>query len=101
MILRLHGRGRVVEPSDGDWDGLIALFPDYTGARSLIVVDVERIADSCGYAVPRYEYRAERPQLLEWSDRKGPEGLEGYRNQKNRASVDGLAGLRSAGGEGP
>ena len=100
LILRLHGRGRVVEPSDVEWEGLIAQFPEYPGVRSVIVMDVERIADSCGYAVPRYEYQGERSQLLAWSDRKGPEGLEGYKEQKNRASIDGLAGLRSAGGDG-
>jgi Pyridoxamine 5'-phosphate oxidase len=100
MILRLHGRGRVVEPADSEWESLIARFPEYPGARSVIVVEVDRIADSCGYAVPRYEYKGERSQLLEWCDRKGPEGLAAYKEQKNRASIDGLAGLRSAGGDG-
>src|SRR5262249_54126925 len=95
-ILRLHGRGRVVEPADGDWPGLIARFPEYPGARSVIVVEVERIADSCGYAVPLYQYKAERSQLLAWCDSKGPEGLESYKEQKNRVSIDGLAGLPSA-----
>ena len=99
MILRLHGRGRVVEPADGEWEDLIARFPDYPGVRSVIVVEVERIADSCGYAVPRYEYKEERSLLLAWSDRKGPEGLEEYKEQKNRASIDGLEALRSAEGE--
>ena len=60
LILRLHGRGRVVEPGDADWDGLIAEFPEYPGIRSVIVVDVERVADSCGFAVPLYEYQGER-----------------------------------------
>lgn len=101
MIARLHGRGRAVEPGDGEWDDLIARFPDYPGARSVIVVDVERVSTSCGYAVPRYEYRGERSQLVEWCDRKGPGGIDEYQSQKNRASIDGLAGLRSAGGEGP
>src|SRR3954469_25334515 len=29
LIVRLYGRGRVVEPSDPGWDGLIARFPEY------------------------------------------------------------------------
>lgn len=99
MILRLHGRGRVVEPGDPEWDGLIARFPEYPGVRSAVVVDVERIADSCGFAVPQYEYRGERSQLIDYAQKKGPEGLERYRAQKNRASIDGIAGLRSAGSE--
>ena len=100
LILRLHGRGRVVEPGDPEWVGLIARFPEYPGVRSVIVVDVERVADSCGFAVPLYEYRGERSQLIAYAEKKGPEGMEQYKAQKNRASIDGIAGLLSAGGEG-
>jgi hypothetical protein len=100
LILRLHGRGRVVEPGDGEWDGLIAGFPEFPGVRSVIVVDVERVADSCGFAVPLYEYKGERSQLIAYAEKKGPEGMEKYKAQKNRASIDGIAGLLSAGGEG-
>jgi hypothetical protein len=100
LIVRLYGHGRAVEPGDPDWDGLIAHFPDYPGTRSVIVMDVERIADSCGFAVPLYECRGERSQLLDYADKQGPEVLEQYKARRNRASIDGLAGLRSVGGEG-
>ncbi len=65
-----------------------------------MVVDVERVADSCGFAVPLYEYRAERSQLIDYANKKGPEGMERYKARKNRASIDGIVGLRSAGDEG-
>lgn len=94
MIVRLHGQGRAVEPGDPEWSGLIAGFPEYPGARSVVVMEVERISDSCGYAVPLYDYQGERSQLIDYAVRKGPEGLEAYRAEKNRASVDGIAGLR-------
>jgi Pyridoxamine 5'-phosphate oxidase len=96
-ILRLHGRGRVVEPGDSDWDGLIAGFPEYPGVRSVVVMDLERIADSCGWAVPLYEYKGERSQLIDYARNKGPEELERYRATKNVRSLDGLDGLRSLG----
>ena len=99
LILRLYGRGRVIEPGDPEWDDLIARFPEYPGVRSVVVMDVERIADSCGFAVPLYEYKGERSQLIDYAEKKGPERMEEYRAQKNRASIDGIAGLRSAGGE--
>ena len=101
LIVRLYGRGRVVEPGDADWDALIAHFPEYPGVRSVVVVDVERVADSCGYAVPLYEYKGERSQLIAYAERKGPEGMEAYKAQKNKVSIDGIAGLRSAGGDEP
>jgi hypothetical protein len=100
LILRLHGRGRVVEPGDPEWSGLIGGFPEYPGVRSVIVVDLDRIADSCGYAVPLYEYKGERSQLIAYAEKKEPEGLEKYKAQKNKASIDGIAGLRSLGREG-
>ena len=67
LIVRLHGKGRVVEPGDTDWDDLIARFPEYPGTRSVIVVDVERVSESCGFAVPLYEYQGQRSQLLDYA----------------------------------
>ena len=100
LVVRLYGHGRSVEPGDPGWDGLIAGFPEYPGVRSVVVMDVERVADSCGFAVPLYEYKGERSQLIAYAEKKGPEGMEKYKAQKNRASIDGIAGLRLAGGEG-
>lgn len=97
-ILRLYGRGRAVLPGDAEWPAVSAGFPELPGVRSVIVLEVERIADSCGYAVPRYEFAGDRPQLIDWCEKKGPEGIEKYKRQKNAASLDGLPGLPSAGG---
>ncbi|VTR95286.1 pyridoxamine 5 -phosphate oxidase : Pyridoxamine 5''-phosphate oxidase OS=Singulisphaera acidiphila (strain ATCC BAA-1392 / DSM 18658 / VKM B-2454 / MOB10) GN=Sinac_4573 PE=4 SV=1: Pyridox_oxidase [Gemmata massiliana] len=95
-ILRLYGHGRAVEPGDSDWSSVSAAFPDLAGVRAVVVMDVNRIADSCGYAVPLYQYAGDREQLVAWADKKGAEGLVQYRAQKNRASIDGLPGLPSA-----
>jgi hypothetical protein len=93
-ILRLFGRGRAFEPGDEGWEEVRRGFPDYAGTRSVVVLEVERIADSCGYAVPLYEYVGERRQLTDWAERKGVDGLRRYRSEKNRRSLDGLPGLR-------
>ena len=95
-ILRLSGRGRAVEPTDPVWPAVSAGFPELPGVRTVIVLDVERIADSCGYGVPRYEYVGDRPQLADWAEKKGPDGMRKYQAQKNRTSLDGLPGLPSA-----
>ncbi len=97
LILRLYGRGRVVEPGNPEWDNLISHFPGYPGVRTVVVMDVKRIADSCGYAVPLYEYKGERPQLIDYAEKKGPDGMEKYKAQKNRTSIDGIDGLASLG----
>lgn len=93
-IVRLHGRGRAIEPEDENWNEYGQHFPMYPGARSVVVLDVERISDSCGYGVPLFEYAGERPQMADWADRKGPEGIAMYKATKNRQSIDGLPGLR-------
>src|SRR3954470_19929841 len=83
-ILRLYGRGRAVEPHDGGGGRLAAAFPNYPGARSVVLVEIERIADSCGYGVPLFQYAGDRGQLTAWADRKGAEGLDRYKAEKNR-----------------
>lgn len=93
-ILRLHGRGEAIEPGDEEWDALASHFPEYLGARSIIRVRLERIADSCGYGVPLYRYEGERKTLLEWAERKGAEAIARYQAEHNRRSLDGLPGLR-------
>ena len=92
-ILRLYGRGEVLVPDHPEFARLAAGFPSHVGTRSVIRVAVERIADSCGYGVPRYRYEGERRQLLDWAARKGPTELETYRRGKNARSIDGLPGL--------
>ena len=93
-IVRLHGRGEVVEKGEAEFEALSSHFRPFDGARAIIRVHVTRVADSCGYSVPLYDYVGERDQLLAWTERKGPEGLETYREKNNAASIDGLAGLR-------
>ncbi len=92
-IVRLHGRGTVVVPGEHGFDHLVARFPSRPGIRSVIDVEVTRIADSCGYAVPLMSFETERTRLDEWADKRGPAGLDVYRAEKNAESLDGLPGL--------
>ena len=91
-IVRLHGRGEPVFPGDPRFDGLLGAFPAQPapGLRSIILVDVARISDSCGYAVPLMEYAGDRDLLGQWSARKSEAGLDRYRADKNARSLDGL-----------
>jgi len=89
-IVRLYGRGRFVTLYDEGFDQLAALFPDPRGARAVIVVDVDRVSDSCGYGVPLMTLEGERDLLPPHMERKGVEGQAAYRRLKNRTSIDGL-----------
>jgi hypothetical protein len=92
-IFRLYGHGRVVEPNNPEFSGLAGNFPAFEHTRSIIVVQVTRVTDSCGYGVPLFQYEGERQQLQLWARKQGSEGLRTYRAQKNRSSIDGLRGL--------
>jgi hypothetical protein len=93
-IVRFHGRGEVLEPQDGEFSQLRTLFPAEPSARAIIRVSITRIADSCGYGVPRYGFEGHRPQVSDWAARKGAQGLLKYQEDNNRVSVDGLRALR-------
>ena len=93
-IVRLYGRGEVIPTGEREADALLPRFGEYPGARSVIRVRVDRVSTSCGYGVPLLEYAGERDELLKFAERRGPEGLVEYREDKNAVSIDGLAGLR-------
>ena len=95
-IVRLHGAGEVVTAAAADYERLRALFPDYPGARAVVRARLTRIGDSCGYAVPRYDYAGERDALIRWAQSKGTDGLTQYRREKNVRSLDDLPGLEPA-----
>jgi hypothetical protein len=98
-ILRLHGRGTVLVDGDEGFEELLARAafdePSIPEARrAVVVVDVSRVADSCGYGVPLMSYEGRRPhQQLSAEKRlraKGPNGFADYQREKNAESIDGL-----------
>ena len=89
-IVRVHGRGHVLEPPSAECQRLRPLFPERPSARAIILVVVDRISDSCGFGVPLYEFQGNRSKLASWAERKGAEGLRKYQAEKNQASIDGL-----------
>jgi len=92
-IVRLHGRGTVITPKQPRFSEVKSLFPANPGTRAIIHVSVTRVSSSCGYAVPFLDFRGYRDALDRWSTAKGCEGLEAYRAEKNRSSIDALPAL--------
>jgi hypothetical protein len=91
LILRLYGRGEAVRPADPAWADLVGHFDELPGHRQIIVLHVESVQTSCGFAVPRMEMVEPRNMLVEWSVKQGEAKLGEYRARKNRVSIDGLA----------
>ena len=99
-IMRFHGVGRSIPEDTPEYRDLLAGFAlddeQRPLARGIVVVDVTRISDSCGFGVPRLEMVAERDHLLRWSENKlekdGPDWKARYMAANNAASIDGLPG---------
>jgi hypothetical protein len=98
-ILRIHGRGEVIEPHTRRFDELVAQcnFEDPglpETRRSIVVVHVTRVADSCGYGVPLMKFEGARTQMAEWGERKiragGVAAIADYQRQENATTIDGL-----------
>jgi hypothetical protein len=70
-------------------------------SRAVVTVNVTRICDACGYAVPKMELVAEREILDAWAETRGPERIAAYHAARNATSVDGLPGLPVAAPAGP
>ena len=103
-IVRLHGRGDVAQVGTPRFDELAQAFEldgalaDFRhGVRSIVRVEVERVADSCGYVVPLLEYVGEREQMPRWQRAQvaklGEAGVLAYSADHNAASIDGLPGV--------
>jgi hypothetical protein len=71
----------LVEPSDAEFAERLELFDENLRhrARRLVLLDVEAVETSCGWAVPQMEFKAERQLLTDWVDKKTLSGeLQAY-----------------------
>jgi hypothetical protein len=100
-IVRLHGIGRPVQQEEPEFAELLATFDvseeQRRAVRSVITIEVTRVADSCGFVVPRMTYEGERDQLYRYADnrlrKEGPHAVRAYITANNAESLDGLPGL--------
>lgn len=97
LILRLYGQGRVIHKQDAAWADLAPRFPVLPGTRQIILLEIDSVQTSCGFAVPFYEFQGERDTLRRYAETKGEAGMAQYRMENNRVSIDGLpTGLPAA-----
>ncbi len=94
-IVRLHGRGRVVLPDEPAYEDLRARFSkaERHGERAVVVVEVHRVADACGFAVPLLDYVGDRDVLDRNNARRDDAFFDRYKATHNAVSIDGLPAL--------
>ncbi|MEZ5073919.1 MAG: pyridoxamine 5'-phosphate oxidase family protein [Solirubrobacterales bacterium] len=98
-IVRLHGRGEAILADDPRFDALLAEggFTDPSipeARRSIVDVEVERIADSCGYGVPLMSFEGLRDHHPLLSAKRirtiGIDEYRSYQRDRGARSIDGL-----------
>jgi Pyridoxamine 5'-phosphate oxidase len=94
QILRLYGSSAILRRGESEYQRILSQAfggTEIVGARQIVVLDVDLVQTSCGYAVPLFDYREERPTLVRWAEaqEKG-EGLDAYRRENNLRSIDGF-----------
>lgn len=90
MILRLYGKGKVINPNDKNWSEALSQFQPMAGTRQIFDIEIEMVQTSCGMSIPYFEFKEERLQLDDWAKNKGEEGIKAYWKEKNELSIDGL-----------
>lgn len=88
MILRLYGNAKIYHTRDAKYREYIDLFPKMMGSRQIIELEVDLVQNSCGFAVPLMDFKAQRTLLTDWTGKQGPERLEQYQKEKNVLSID-------------
>lgn len=94
MILRLYGTGRMEPRGSAGYASLLAAHfggQETPGARQIVVLEVDLVQTSCGFAVPQFDYVSDRQLLVQWAEKQGEAGLEVYRRDKNARSLDGFS----------
>jgi len=66
-IVRFHGKGEILWKGSTEYEALIGKFTECLGIRSIIVLNVDRISNSCPYSIPLYNYEGERDILNKWA----------------------------------
>ena len=92
-IFRFYGRGSVIEPHNAEFAEMQQNFPALPAIRTIIVIDVERVRDACGFGVPLYDFQKNRDSLNNYFADKSEDEILDYRRERNAESLDGLPGL--------
>lgn len=90
LILRLYGNATIFHKRDSEFQDYLKLFPEVSGARQIIEMDVDLVQTSCGFAVPFMDFKEDRTTLNIWAEKQGEEKIEQYWSDKNTKSIDGF-----------
>src|SRR5688500_12894507 len=97
QIVRLHGRGEIINETHPRFTEFSKQFPPNPGTRAFVQIHVTRVSNSCGYSVPFFDFVGTRDTLDKWANKQGPAKMREYRARKNQQSIDGLPAFPDSG----
>jgi len=71
-ILRIYGRGRALRLGTSEFRAVAEKIESAvlcSATRQIFDIEIEKVQTSCGYGVPRYEFKGDRPTLLKYFDK--------------------------------
>lgn len=103
-IVRLWGKGVAIENGTPEFDAFVNehKVPLKPGSRSIIKLEIDQCATSCGFSVPYYDFVGHRPILDDHFAKKeakfqagdDKESMDRYWAWKSQLSIDGLPGMK-------
>ncbi len=90
QILRLYGQGKVHGRGSAGFDALLPEFTERPGMRAIVEINFDLVQTSCGYGVPVFDHKQDRPTLDRWAEAKSPDELRDYWIERTETSMDGL-----------
>ncbi|KAF8862428.1 hypothetical protein BDZ45DRAFT_554812, partial [Acephala macrosclerotiorum] len=104
QIVRLWGKGEVLEYGTRKFEGFVEenKVDAIAGTRAIVLVHIHQVGSSCGFSMPFYDFKAFRPTLNEFFEKRvasemagnRKDGIERYWAFKNSQSMDGLPGMK-------
>ncbi|KAJ2240982.1 hypothetical protein GGI13_007492 [Coemansia sp. RSA 455] len=96
--MRLFGTGTVYEPGSPEFDSLFEQHYSkewkdpghFNFVRSIIDVKLHLVGQSCGFAVPFMDFKADRPTLVNHLKNKSTDSLMSSCRRDNTLSLDGI-----------
>lgn len=88
LILRLYGEATAIHKTDPQWQEYVDLFPKSVATRQFYHLSIDMVQASCGMSVPYLDYLDDRELLANWSEAKGPKGIQDYWRNRNQHSID-------------
>jgi len=98
-LCRIFGTGSYHEFGTLEYEAYLPEQKRSPGSRAIICIDIHKVGTSCGFGIPLYDYKADRPTLNNWAsvlekpDARAGSTMHDWWRDECTKSIDGLPAL--------